>query len=206
MTQVITKQEALINDSVEQFKLYARKSAQNYLEMGRVVYETRESLAAAKSQDGFELFCSKLGHTSKSKTMLKMAQIGKSYPNLIKHIDSLPDGWTTIYEIARLSPEQIEQFVQSGAIHPNVLGVEVKALTKKPSAAKNPAPVTPCEILDSTESVVELGMICVLEKSINETVLEELRRIITELRIINVTVSFTDELEHCLYPNLRRAA
>lgn len=86
MNEVITKNEALINDSVEEFKQYARKTARNYLEMGRVVYETRQQLTASKSEDGFELFCSKLGHSAKSKTMVKMAAIGKAYPCLLKHV------------------------------------------------------------------------------------------------------------------------
>ena len=67
----------LIESSVMEIEGYARKSTENYLEVARVVYETKVKLKADK--EDFEVFCSKVGLKSTSDQIKKLSKIGKKY-------------------------------------------------------------------------------------------------------------------------------
>ena len=116
----------LIESSVIEFKGYARKTAENILEMGRVVYETKDKLKANK--EDFEVFCSKVGFKSTSSSIKKLSQIGKGYLMMKSQADYLPNSWTTLYEISRLAESELTKYISEGVIHQNVLGSVIKSL------------------------------------------------------------------------------
>ena len=92
-TTVETVNDHIVHQSVLEFKGYARKTAENVIEMGRVVFETKNQLK--KDKVAYEEFCNRIGFNSKSKSVVKLGQIGKVYSLLKSHTECLPNNWTT---------------------------------------------------------------------------------------------------------------
>jgi hypothetical protein len=116
----------LIQASVSEFKGYARKTAENILEMGRVVFEAKTNLKANKAE--FEVFCAGVGFKSTSSSIKKLSQIGMGYLVMKSQADYLPNSRTTLYEISRLAESELKKYITEGVIHQNVLGSVIKSL------------------------------------------------------------------------------
>jgi len=129
-----------INVLVEKYNNFARKTALGVLEMAKVVFDAR------KLKDSeFYRFCEIVGMEGSSATVQKLIAIGKKYDYLIGHSEKLPPNWTTVYEIAKLTEEQIESLIDRGVLTASMiaadlkeaLGVEKKAKPKAPSPIPN---------------------------------------------------------------------
>lgn len=77
------------------FKSFQRKTAENILEMARVVIE-------AKQRPDFSDFCILIGYSQFSSTIRKLEVIGQKYEFLISKANKLPPNWTTIYKVSQL--------------------------------------------------------------------------------------------------------
>jgi hypothetical protein len=110
-------------DIVSRFNSYKRKSAENIIEMGRVVLE-----AKSLPRDEYHLFCSLIGYDHGSSTIRKLESIGSKYEYLISKSDRLPTNWTVIYEISRLGEDVIEDYIQSNKITDQSTGSAIDKL------------------------------------------------------------------------------
>jgi len=130
MTNVITTQSSkitttdIINESVDKFNEYAKKTAEGIIKMSRIVYDTKYNEHV--NRNDFEKFCSKIGYKSTSSSIKKLVVIGKFYNELMANIENLPNNWTTLYEIARLSKDQLDAFIEEGLICKTTKGDEIK--------------------------------------------------------------------------------
>jgi hypothetical protein len=197
----------LIESSVMEFKGYARKTAENILEMGRVVYETKEKLKANK--EDFEIFCSKVGFKSTSSSIKKLAQIGKGYLVMKSQADHLPNNWTTLYEISRIAESELKKYITEGVIHQNVLGSVVKTLngSSKADEAINESVSTETKseaVLNGTPD--GYSFTCQLKDITDVGLKAQLQLIIRNLQELPVTVTITRDLESALNPTLSMAA
>jgi hypothetical protein len=197
----------LIESSVMEFKGYARKTAENILEMGRVIYETKEKLKANK--EDFEIFCSKVGFKSTSSSIKKLTQIGKGYLVMKSQADHLPNNWTTLYEISRIAESELKKYITEGVIHQNVLGSVVKTLngSSKADEAINESVSTETK----TETVLNgtpdgYSFTCQLKDITDVGLKAQLQLIIRNLQELPVTVTITRDLESALNPTLSMAA
>jgi len=197
----------LIESSVMEFKGYARKTAENILEMGRVVFETKDKLKANK--EDFEIFCSKVGFKSTSSSIKKLAQIGKGYLVMKSQADHLPNNWTTLYEISRLAETELKKYITEGVIHQNVLGSVIKTLNGSSKADE----VTQESVSTETKSeTVPIGTLdgysftCQLKDISDVGLKAQLQLIIKNLQELPVTVTITRDLESALKPVLSMAA
>jgi hypothetical protein len=198
----------LIETSVMEFKGYARKTAENILEMGRVVYETKDKLKANK--EDFEIFCSKVGFKSTSSSIKKLSQIGKGYLMMKSQADYLPNSWTTLYEISRLAESELNKYISEGVIHQNVLGSVVKSLngsSKGDETSSKEAGVTKERQEEVPNGTVNgLTFTCTL-KNVNDVAFKaQLQMIIQNLEQLNVDVKLAPELKSALHPLVRKAA
>jgi hypothetical protein len=107
----------------ERFNSYQRKTAENIIEMGRIVIE-----AKSRSESEFDDFCSLIGYDSSSSTIRKLATIGQKYEYLISRSDKLPPNWTVIYDIARLGEETIEGYINNNQISSRSSGSYIEKL------------------------------------------------------------------------------
>ncbi len=197
----------LIDTSVTEFKGYARKTAENILEMGRVVYETKVKLKANK--EDFEIFCSKVGFKSTSSSIKKLTQIGKGYLMMKSQADYLPNSWTTLYEISRLAETELKKYIKEGVIHQNVLGSVIKTLNGSSKSDE----ITQESVSTETKSeTVPIGTLdgysftCQLNDISDVGLKAQLQLIIKNLKELPVTVTITRDLESALKPVLSMAA
>jgi hypothetical protein len=107
----------------ERFNSYQRKTAENIIEMGRIVIE-----AKSRSDSEFDDFCLLIGYDSSSSTIRKLATIGQKYEYLISRSDKLPPNWTVIYDIARLGEETIEGYINNNQISSKSSGSYIEKL------------------------------------------------------------------------------
>lgn len=114
-----------VTHMAEQFRGYARKTAESFLEMARVVAETKRH----SKDEEFTTFCQLIGHEAKSSTIRKFVTLGAQYPRLIKHVDILPANWTTLYEVGRIAVDVFNAHIGAGAINPALTCAELKRMT-----------------------------------------------------------------------------
>ena len=196
---------SFVDSSVAEFKAYARKTAENILEMGRVVCETKSK--SKENPKDFESFCDRIGFKPKSSSIKKLAQIGKSYLALQTRAQYLPNNWTTLYQIARLTNEQLAEFIKQGLIHQNVLGSQIEALLK-------PQSDNPVEEKISTETKTEvpsgtlngLRFLCDVGQLNDLSRKSHIQSIIDSLKALNVKVDMSPDLFEAIKPPLAAAA
>lgn len=198
----------LIETSVMEFKGYARKTAENILEMGRVVFETKDKLKANK--EDFEIFCSKVGFKSTSSSIKKLSQIGKGYLMMKSQADHLPNSWTTLYEISRLAESELNKYISEGVIHQNVLGSVIKSLngsSKSDETSSKEAGVGEERQEEVPNGTVDgLTFTCTFKTVTDVAFKAQLQMIIQNLKQLNVDVKLTPELKLALQPLVQKAA
>jgi hypothetical protein len=197
---------SLVDSSVAEFKVYARKTAENILEMGRVVCETKSK--SKKNPKDFESFCERIGFEPKSSYIKKLVLIGKSYLSLKAQAQYLPNNWTTLYQIARLTNQQLAEFIKQGLIHQNVIGSQIEALLK-------PQPNNPVEEKISTETKTEvpfgtflngLCFVCDVGQLNDLSRKSSIESIIDSLKALNVRVDISPDLIEAIKPPMALAA
>jgi len=109
-----------------QYSLFAVKTAQSSVEMGRVVFEAKEQL----SRDEFSNFCTDIGHKGEDSTIRKYLAIGAAYERLIQYADKLPNSWTSIYTLTQIPAETFNALGQVGECFAKLSGKQIKALVE----------------------------------------------------------------------------
>lgn len=112
----------------EQFVTYARKTAENYLNLCRIVYECKSSL---NSNADFNKFCTISGIDPNSSTVRKYLVVWKKFDFLIKNVSSLPKNWTTIYEVSKLNEDDITSLISENKLNENTRFADIKKDKKK---------------------------------------------------------------------------
>jgi len=116
---------------VEKFNSFARKTAEGVLEMSKVVFEAR------KLKDSeFYRFCEIVGMNGSSSTAQKLIAIGKKYEYLIGYSEKLPPNWTTVYEVSKLTEEQIESLIDRGVLTASLIASDLNAALGKENKVK----------------------------------------------------------------------
>lgn len=171
---------------VEKFNTFARKTAEGVLEMAQVVCE------AKKLKDSeFHKFCEIVGMTGSSSTVQKLIKIGEKYEYLIGHAERLPANWTTIYELAKLTEEKIEELIGSGLICTSLIAADLKAAlgkTPKPKDKKD-ATSLPNGNFDG------LGFRVLLKKSPDAATTKKIKSLIAELEKIDLELEVGSTLK-----------
>ena len=106
-SRAITKEEFdELSQRAERIRLLLRKSASLWLEIAREVTEARNAL----SKDGFEFFLGKSSLTRAiADKMPRIAQASILYLDESKeHLEKL-EGWTTLYEVAKLPDADVRE-------------------------------------------------------------------------------------------------
>ncbi len=177
----------------EKFKGFAMKTAESIIQMGKVVHDAKRTL----SQGDFEVFCLEVGYERKSSTIRKLETIGEKYEVLLSRSQSLPSTWTTMYHVARLTAEQIDEKINEGIITPYLGGAN---LAVRLGLAE---PSVPNGTIDDLSLTVDFSLIPSLEMK------EKLRAIINDLKAMSAKVNASTNLERFLLDeseSLKKAA
>ena len=181
------------------FKTYFIKTAENILEMAKVVFNAKEKLG--KNQ--FRQFTYLIGFDPTSSTLKKLQAIGKNYEVLSKNISALPANWTTLYEIAQLPEDKFIAAIDKGVITPNVLGKDVKALSENANAPKASGSKAPNGTNEDKASGYRLTVR--LSSSPDKKTIDKLRKIIAECKLIQSAEVEFSSLEEFLKPDVIEA-
>ena len=181
------------------FKTYFIKTAENILEMAKVVFNAKEKLG--KNQ--FRQFTYLIGFDPTSSTLKKLQAIGKNYEVLSKNISALPANWTTLYEIAQLPEDKFIAAIDKGVITPNVLGKDVKALSENANAPKASGSKAPNGTNEDKTSGYRLTVR--LSSSPDKKTIDKLRKIIAECKLIQSAEVEFSSLEEFLKPEVIEA-
>lgn len=111
--------DTAVNQYVMQFCGFRLKSSENYIEMGRVVYNAKEDL----TELAFKEFCETI--KCNESTIRKFYLIGKQANALMVHSSSLPSKWTNIYTLAQLSTASLKKVLEGGLINSSTTGAEI---------------------------------------------------------------------------------
>lgn len=117
MTESINKSSAEVTTAEKsekyatEFKVLQRKSTENFLRCGQIVY-----LANQEEKEIFKQFCEKIGQTTESSTISKMKKIGEHYERLMLIADNLPHAWTTLYKIAGIDDVLLAKLIKCGKL------------------------------------------------------------------------------------------
>lgn len=106
------------------FRETEQRTARATLQMCRVVYEAKQTLA----EHDFADFCSAVGYKDTSSVIRKFCAIGKLQPRLVKHAELLPHEWSKIYTITQIPARQFEYYVESKYDFRKLKGKELSEL------------------------------------------------------------------------------
>lgn len=121
------------------------KSIRKYIELGEYLLDAKEHMDAddftamlrGQSRDGEALPQERRLPFDESKASRLMA-IARN-PVLIKHVESLPDTWTTVAKLARLDHATLEKAFEEGAITPEITGKDVANIAGRQPTSRGAA-------------------------------------------------------------------
>jgi len=199
---VNTRYENTVNPNIEssvvEFKTFAKKTAESILEMGRVVYEAKRKFK--NNREDFEMFSERIGFKPASSSIKKLTQIGKSYMTLKERSKYLPNNWTTLYLIARLTSEQLQEFIDQGLIHQHVLGAQIEALLK-PLAGEDLEEIPQQEVKRESPPKLELNgntFLCEIGDLGDVSLKAQIQLLINSLKQLKVKVNLAPDLKKAL--------
>lgn len=176
---------------VEKFQTHARKTAESILEMGKIVFQAKK-LADYE----FSFFCVSIGFDRSSPTIRKFEKIGEKYDLLISKSKSLPSSWTTIYDVAVLGNEVIEDYVNNGSINQATSAKELKTLLGKNKVVEEKATKPKDETKNVPNGTIDgYSFITKFDVAPNPETVKKLRKILKELEALNVEIQLATSLE-----------
>lgn len=198
-TSIVLNGTFTASEMAEKFNGFARKTAESVLQMAKVVSEMKKQSSAQKDKDEFEKFCDLIGYKSDSSLIRKYTIIGGKFDLLMKNVSKLPSTWTTVYQISMLSNEAIETFIEKGVISPRLSGSNVKdvlGLSKPKESAAIKTSAEKTTVPNGTDDGISFR--ARLVDFPNAAVREKLKRILAELKDINMEIESSAELDNVL--------
>lgn len=130
----VTARERLYNE----YSKFAVKTAQSTIEMCRIVFEAKKTLAKCE----YHFFLKDVGRKSEDSTIRKYLAIGERYDDLIAATNLLPSSWTNIYEVIQIPPDVFMAMVAMGESMAHLTGAQIKRLRGNDSSDKSSKPDT----------------------------------------------------------------
>jgi hypothetical protein len=129
VTVFLTDKERFLQD----YKSFAKKTAQSTLEMYKIVHDAKCSL----TNENFDSFCREIGHKSSDGTIRKYIAIGEKYDDFINYADRLPNAWTTIYNLTLIDSNTFLALVTANENFATMTAKKIKLLIEASKAANS---------------------------------------------------------------------
>jgi hypothetical protein len=108
------QKEKEIKAFVREYKAHAKKSAENVLGLVRTIMRVEGELGGLYKP----AFYAEVGLDRDLSKLAKLKKIGEKMHRFQPYLESLPNSWTTLYELARLEDEPFRLVADSGILHP----------------------------------------------------------------------------------------
>ena len=187
----LTIDSPVVPKLVTRFHTFAAKTVEGILEMGRVVNE-----ASKLKKSEFAKFCELVELDGKDSTVNKLKTIGEKYEFLLAHSSKLPSSWTTVYEIARLTEDQITNLIDRGVLKATLAAQELSIALGKPKKLNGKKTGT----TSASEFSSELGFRVLLTKSPDRVLTQKIGSLLEQLRELPLDVFVGSGLEAFFEP------
>ena len=111
-----------VNSLAMEYRRHAKAAAEGILKLAEILGGAESDLAPAK----FVEFLRMVGLEGRESTVSKHRTIGKATERLRTLGEALPNSWTTLYQLAKLSPEQFE--TMKGEFSSQMTAMELRQL------------------------------------------------------------------------------
>lgn len=175
-TSLIAPQHNALQDQVDalvtRFRSISKDSVTKILEQAKTVFEVEEDLGAKHKA----LFYVAVGLDPNGSTVRKLRLIGEQSPRFEPFLDKIPNTWTTLYELARLTPDDFRKVADSGRLTPFIAAKDIQEVVRGKKQVRKvtatfdiAAAKKPHELYERLQNVakefdVELGGISALRK------------------------------------------
>ena len=109
---------------VEQYKLFARKTAGNIIGLAETLVIAEDQLAPFD----FRRFCRDVGLEYDRSTFRKLKAIGKKVSRFEPFVDRMPNAWTTVYKLASLKDIEFDRVTKSETFTPFMTAADVNLI------------------------------------------------------------------------------
>src|SRR3954452_21646738 len=116
------RQEQRAKVLADRYKAAAKKSCGATIEMAETIVKAVHELKGRP----LAMFYDAIGLNPNGSTRSKLIKIGRTSARFRRHLDRLPNAWTTLYELAQLKSDQFERLLASEALHPMATWEELK--------------------------------------------------------------------------------
>src|ERR1035437_213185 len=111
---------------IERYRQFAKAGAVGIIDQCRTLVFAKNEL----SPNNFKRFCEAIKVVEKSSTFKKICAIGDVADRFHAVIDRVPNTWTTLYQLAKLTVEEFDRLVTSGVLHASMTADELNAAIK----------------------------------------------------------------------------
>ncbi len=118
---------------IEQYRQFAKAGAAGIVDQCRTLVFAENEL----SKNNFKRFCEAVKVSEGSSTFRKLKVIGEVADRFQSVIDRVPNTWTTLYQLAKLTVEEFDRLVATGVLCASMTADDLKAALGK---QKDPVP------------------------------------------------------------------
>ena len=117
--------EARLSYFIQGYYEFTKDAADIYIRKCQLVLEAEEELPVEAVQRFFD----RIRLPRNSATYRKVRKIAEAGDRLLKVADRLPDSWTTLYQLAKLQPQEFDELVQNDALHVGITSADLRTAT-----------------------------------------------------------------------------
>ncbi len=99
---IITPQ---VSQYIRRYEMFVRKTAESIIGLATTLVDAEQNLNGVD----FACFCDEVGLEKGSSNYSKLRKIGLNASRFTPYLESLPNTWTTLYELAKIEPTKFEQ-------------------------------------------------------------------------------------------------
>lgn len=115
--------EIRVESYVKKYKSFLKQSGKSFVEQAKTIFEVEAELG----QRYVESFYHQVGLDPHGTTVRKFKIIGKHSTRFEPHLDKIPNNWTTLYDLAKLSIDNFNKIVDEGLLTPFVTAKDIRA-------------------------------------------------------------------------------
>jgi hypothetical protein len=120
-TALVATRLSRLDELVEQYQMFARKSAKVTLDLGETVFIADSELNKTDLQE----FCKRVGLDRKGSRYRRMRIVGRKRSRFEPFLDRLPPRWTTLATMGSLQPGQFDRVVNDSRFGPKMTGADI---------------------------------------------------------------------------------
>src|SRR5882724_7317115 len=114
---------------IKRYCSHWKASAASYISLSETVKEAEDKLSKAD----LRVFHDTVGLDPKGSTYRKFLTIADAADWLRANVEKLPSSWTTMYDVAKLTPSERKKILDTDVLKPSLTAEELAAALNKPA-------------------------------------------------------------------------